>query len=239
MWMWMVIQLSATPAGLGSGSMSGCSGKVELILAVVHSIYSGWRWWLGDYQCIRLLIDSGVGPYRLTGSDFSYTGEDLVVIKASKTYQNYIRGYLGTPGVAETMAINELLILYGFNFGFPGPSGIMALMCCFRDFYYQDYQATRMRLLLERGADTEVAEDSTGYTALHNAVESRTVWAFKLLVQYGAKLDARTNQGETILHIAASNAEDLSISQSLSQADVSGLDLDARNVDGNTAHDLL
>ena len=96
-----------------------------------------------------------------------------------------------------------------------------------------------MRLLLEHGADTEVGEDSTGYTALHNAAEPRTVWALKLLVQYGAKLDARTNQGETILHIAASNAEDLSIAQALSQADVSGLDLDARNVDGNTAHDLL
>ena len=88
MWMWMVIRLSATPA---RGSMSGYLGKVELILAVVHSIYYRWRWGVGDYQCIKLLIDSGVGPYRLTGSDFSYTGEHLVVIKASKTYQNYIR----------------------------------------------------------------------------------------------------------------------------------------------------
>ena len=239
MWMWMVIRLSAMPAGLGSGSMSGYSGKVELILAVVNSIYSGWRLGVGDCQCIKLLIHSGFGPYRLTGSDFSYTGEDVVVIKTSKIYQIYIRGYLGTPGVAETMAVDELLILHGFDFGVPGPSGITALMCCFRQFYYQDYQATRMMLLLERGVDTEVAEDSTGYTALHNAVESRTVWAFKLPVQYGARLDARTSQGEKILHIAASNAEGLSIAQTLSQADVSGLDLDARNIDGNTAHDLL
>ena len=125
--MWMVIRLSATRAGLGSGSMSGCSVKVELILAFVHSIYSGWRCGIGDYQCIKLLIDSGVGPHRLTGPDFSYTGEDLVVIKASKIYQNYRRGYLGTPGVAETMAIDELLILHGFDFGVP-PSGITALM---------------------------------------------------------------------------------------------------------------
>ena len=121
---------------------------MELILAFLHSIYSGWRCGVGDYQCIKLLIDPSVGPNRL------------------KIHQNYSRGYLGTPGVAETMAIDELLILHGFDFGVPGPSGITALMCCFREFYYQDHRATRMGLLLERVVDTEVAEDSTGYTAL-------------------------------------------------------------------------
>ena len=185
--MWTVIRLSATPAGLGSGSMSGYSGKVELISAVVHSILFGWRWRVRDYQCIKLLIHFGVGPCRVTGSDFSYNGEDLVVIKASKIYHHYIRGYLGTPGVAETMAIDELPILHGFDFSFAGSSCITALVYCFRGFHYQ------AALLLERGVDTEVAEVSTGYTALHNAVESRTVWAFKTLVQYGARLDTRTS----------------------------------------------
>lgn len=188
--MWTVIRLSATPAGLGSGSMSGHSGKVELIPAVVHSILFGWRWGVRDYQCIKLLVHSGVGPCRVTGSDFSYTGEDLVVTKASKIYQNYIRGYLGTLGVAETMAIDELPILHGFDFSFAGSSCITAFVYCFRGFHYQ---AARTRLLLERGVDTEVAEVSTGYTALHNAVKSRTVWAFKMLVQYGARLDTRTS----------------------------------------------
>lgn len=87
-----------------------------------------------DYQCIKLLVHSGVGPCRVTGSDFSYTGEDLVVTKASKIYQNYIRGYLGTLGVAETMAIDELPILHGFDFSFAGSSCITAFVYCFRGF---------------------------------------------------------------------------------------------------------
>ena len=66
---------------------------------------------------------------------------------------------------------------------------------------------TSVERILKAGADAN-AQDNDGYTALHRLAENRGFFdsfdkdVAKKLFEYGAKVDLRTSQGDTALHIA-------------------------------------
>ncbi|GFF64417.1 hypothetical protein IFM47457_00682 [Aspergillus lentulus] len=60
-----------------------------------------------------------------------------------------------------------------------------------------------LELLLQRGAKTDLPDNRSWYP-LHQAVFDEKTWAVRLLVQYGADLEARTFYGETPLYMACS-----------------------------------
>lgn len=190
-----------------------------------------------NYQCIKLLIDSGVGPYLWTTSNLSDGERDVVAKAALMSYSRYIRGLHMSQSTAEIMAIDELMILHGFDFNVANDDNRTALMCCSGS--YGVYYKRRMRLLLKSGVDTEAVDTSNRYTPLHYTVEHSEIWALKMLIQYGARLDARTSHGDTILHLAVSRSGSFRFVRALYKVDLSDMDLDARDDDGNTALDLL
>ena len=235
--MQMVSRLSATPAVFGQwqhvrilldGGADVSSRRRELFWIVVGS---------QNYQCIKLLIDSGVGPYLWTTSDLLDGEKDLVARAASASYKRYIMGIDESITRAIFRAIDQLMILHGFDFNVANLDNQTALMYCSR--FSCHYNQCRMRLLLKSGVDTEAVNTSNGYTALHYTVKHSKIGALKMLVQYGARLDARTSHGDTILHLAVSRSEIFRFVRGLSKVDLSDMDFDARNDDGNTAFDLL
>lgn len=58
-------------------------------------------------------------------------------------------------------------------------------------------------LLLDEGADTELAQRNTGMTALHHAAKDGDWPMAKVLVDHGARVDSRDKEGNTPLLLAA------------------------------------
>ncbi|GIJ85061.1 hypothetical protein Asppvi_003916 [Aspergillus pseudoviridinutans] len=58
-----------------------------------------------------------------------------------------------------------------------------------------------VELLLQRGAKTDLS-DNQSYHPLHYAAVNAKLWAVRLLLQYGADLEARTSYGSTPLYLA-------------------------------------
>jgi ankyrin repeat protein len=84
-----------------------------------------------------------------------------------------------------------------------------------------------MRILLERGANPNVTTYLTKMTPLHLASCAE---AARLLIQYGANIEARDVDGRTPLHHAAMDCHS-DVAQALIEA---GADVNARSADGQT-----
>ncbi|NWI69973.1 IKBE inhibitor, partial [Todus mexicanus] len=91
-----------------------------------------------------------------------------------------------------------------------------------------------MSLLLERGANIDVREGTSGKTPLHLAVESHNRKAVQFLLRNGAYVDAQMYNGCTPLHLAVGR-KDAAIAAILSH---SGADTLLRNMENETAQDL-
>lgn len=63
-----------------------------------------------------------------------------------------------------------------------------------RDVYFQPHPVTLAAVLIEKGADVRVRENSFGATPLHPAA---TLDIVRLLVEHGADVNARMNDGST------------------------------------------
>ena len=96
----------------------------------------------------------------------------------------------------------------------------------------------RMRQLLELGADTELA-DYWGLTPLCHAIRSINTEGCKILGRAGANANVRNDTGDTILHLAIKNAVDADIIQAVSELDLSGVELSAKDHYDYTAFELL
>ena len=133
--------------------------------------------------------------------------------------------------------VDRLLIDHGFNFNIRGYDGVTALMaCCNNDSSH--HRTKRMKSLLERGVDPEIT-DKYGQTAIHHALRNDNLRAFELLTEYGARLDARTSKGETVLHMAVERTTGVAMVHALSKAGIMQLDLNARRDDGKIAFNVL
>nr|XP_040016322.1 NF-kappa-B inhibitor epsilon isoform X1 [Gasterosteus aculeatus aculeatus] len=91
-----------------------------------------------------------------------------------------------------------------------------------------------MKLLVNKGADLNVQEGTSGKTALHLAAELHDVASVKLLLSRGANVDAAMFNGCTPLHLAVGR-QDAAIAHLLCQ---SGADTMLRNMEDETALDL-
>ena len=96
----------------------------------------------------------------------------------------------------------------------------------------------RMRQLLELGADIELS-DTWGMTPLGHAISTGNTEGCKILVRAGANVNAHTNTGQTILHLAITNAKDIDTIQAVSELDLSGVELGASDVSGYIAFEIL
>lgn len=72
-------------------------------------------------------------------------------------------------------------------------------------FGVSDRDLRVMELLLNRGANVEQRKNSNGWTPLMNAAngnDPNSISAARILLEYGANVNAQTNEGRTALHVA-------------------------------------
>lgn len=91
-----------------------------------------------------------------------------------------------------------------------------------------------MKLLVNKGADLNIQEGTSGKTALHLAAELHDITSVRLLLSRGANVDAAMFNGCTPLHLAVGR-QDADIANLLCQ---SGADTMLRNMEDETALDL-
>ena len=141
----------------------------------------------------------------------------------------------------DALAIDELLVKHGLDTNSRVNGGRTVLMCfVLRRFIHND--CARLKQLIELGSDIEIA-DEMGMTAIMYAVLCGCTAAFGVLSRAGARVDLKSTCGSTVLHLAVANRE---ITKSIPRlcelfrnADLSKLDLDAKDIDGYRAIDLL
>ncbi len=62
-----------------------------------------------------------------------------------------------------------------------------------------------VRMLIDGGADIDVTEPGNSIRPLHNAATNGCARVCEFLLKHGADMDAQTAQGDTALHLAATN----------------------------------
>ena len=185
----------------------------------------------GNCASTQLLLDRGFRPNDLV----PYSPEDNLHRVSKKFFQIFL--HYNNHYEDYKPAMDKLLIDYGFDFNTAVFDGITALMaCCFRGSSRGGTK--RMKSLLEHGVDPEI-KDQYGRRAIHYALHNDKVPAFEMLIKYGARLDARTSKGETVLHMAVEGTSEVAMVHALSKAGIMQLDLDARRHDGKIAFDVL
>lgn len=198
----------------------------------------------GNCTSTQLLLDRGLRPNdlvpRLPTLNLC-SPEDKLDRFSWSTFRSF-RSFVYSLDSYEhyTPAMDRLLINYGFDFNTGVSHGLTALMACCRwdDWDGSRGRIKRMKSLLEYGVDPEI-KDQYGRTAIHHALYNDNLCAFVLLTEYGARLDARTSKGETVLHMAVQRVRKVDIVHALSKPGVMQLDLDAPGHDGKTAFNVL
>ena len=137
----------------------------------------------------------------------------------------------------EGLVVDRLLIEYGLdvNCQVSGRTKLMAL--CQRPSSYQ-YEIDRIAQLIGLGADLEL-RDHEGYTALHWAVCDSNPKNIETLLHSGARIDVKTNEGDTIAHLAVICCREIEKTKAMTEMDLGRLDLNLKNEDGHTVYDLL
>ena len=101
-----------------------------------------------------------------------------------------------------------------------------------------DYDhAKSAHLLLAHGADIESRENE-GMTPLIRATRCNSHGVLRLLLEWHADHTVTTLRGDTILHVAAKNADTETI-RILAEADLPGIDIRVANLDGATAMSVM
>ena len=93
----------------------------------------------------------------------------------------------------------NLLLQHGCNIDAVNKHGETVLHRCIKPCAAKN-NWSMVELLLEHGADPNQC-DRNGYTSIHIAAESMSARGLHLLLWYGAKKDARTDDGDTALHL--------------------------------------
>ena len=143
--------------------------------------------------------------------------------------------------IDELLAVDKLCLEHGFDANHKDYEGKTLLMAMQHITYWS--LPLRVKQLLDHGADLEL-KDIYGKTALHHCIDNyvlrnTSLTIFKLFIENGARLDHRTNDGTTILHTLILHVLDVEPVGIILHSDVSGLLVDAKDIDGYTAFDLL
>ena len=144
--------------------------------------------------------------------------------------------------VDEILAVDKLCFDHGFDINDKNYAKRDTLLMAILHLTYW-YLPLRVKQLLDYGADLELT-NIYGETALHCYLGSHENYTsdtkiFKMLIEYGARLDYRTKDGTTILHALILHVVYLEPVEIILHSETSGLLLDAKDIDGHTAFDLL
>ncbi|KAF6219454.1 hypothetical protein HO133_003920 [Letharia lupina] len=145
----------------------------------------------------------------------------------------------------DTIAIDNLLVRHGIDINHHAEwrgvedVTILMLLC---DFSPRFISPLRIQQMIDLGADLEMV-DENGESAIMYALHDMSPKSFEVLARAGARLDVRNVAGNSILHLVIKCTYSISffyeLYQVLRNADLTKLDLHARNADGHTAFDLL
>ena len=211
--------------------------------------------WLGNSNHIRILIQHGadvnsasIPPICAAVRRGSYDSvKQLLDAGAFVTDQSkgtlyetlmYLPSRLGEEHVKEMLAIDKALFgrLFSVNHR-PSISGQAPPLIALARQRLPTSHA-RVSQLLEFGADTELADEG-GRTALCHAIYAGNTKGCRILGRAGANVNVKTKTGHTILHLAIRNATDANIVQTVSELDLSGLELGAKDNSACTAFELF
>ena len=158
---------------------------------------------MSDLELVDLLFAYGADPNVRIGKPLPRQGG---------FDNNYLKLVGATPFLLAARAADptlmRILVDYGADPTIPTNENVTPLMVAAGMGYVQGqsigYDRERfeaVRLLVELGADVNVASDS-GETAMHGAATGGVNDVVKLLVEKGAKLDTKSKEGWTPLSIA-------------------------------------
>ena len=223
-------ELELSTAGINA---KDSGGRTPLICATIRV----------DESAVKMLLDFGADPnitdsYGRTPLHFVTSVGICKLLLAAKVNVNARNAYYGrtalhTSNRRREVGVIDMLVQAEIDVNTQDSDGETA----FLNATYN--RTTRIaRRLLELGADVNATNRSSGYSALHFAIEYDRHEILTELLNRGADYTKRTESGRTVLHLAAcySGTKTLSI---LSKANLEGLDMALRDQDGKTATDYL
>ena len=181
--------------------------------------------WNGSYELVKQLLNAGA----------LIRDEQIDCL-----YQTLMsRPSLWREDVGEILAIDKALFgrFLNINYRFATPVQTTPLIALVWQ-QLTSHSLPRMRQLLELGADTELC-DELGMTPLCHAICTENAEACKVLGRAGANANVQNQLYGTILHTAIRSIRYPDTILAISELDLSGIDLGAKDNSGCTAFELF
>jgi ankyrin repeat protein len=150
---------------------------------------------IGELEFIELILDRGADPnLQIKGDTEVHSGFKAVWLEEEGATPFF------RAAIAGDMAVLKILMAHGADPSIRTSRGATPLMAAagvgWTDGFSKEYSEAQtvevMRMLIDMGADVNAA-DERRITALHGAAHKAATGAIKLLVENGAKLDAKDN----------------------------------------------
>ena len=206
-----------------------------------------------DCSAVQTLLRRGADPNVSNGAPvceflFSQNAKHVEILKcllqAGATTDGSAGHRIAEVWISEAtwsdsswdLTVDKLLMEHGVDVNHQKDERTMLMRLCMRR--NNKILIKRIEQLISYSANLELRNQG-GATALLLAVANQFSMAVKVLIQSGARLDVKSNFGDTIAHLTVIFSRSSDLVRALSEVDLTGLDLDQRNEDGHTAYDLL
>ncbi|KAK2025496.1 ankyrin [Colletotrichum zoysiae] len=226
-----------------------------------------WAIFLDDYTSSEVLLYRGASPKTATRSGWKplhyaaryepsgSTRMAQAVISAGADIDAQVSNYRGIKGETaiifafDNPEMVELLLGYGSRIvvktdtDWVCPLSYRARRTSNVDRWdpRRWYWERSLGLLCGAGLDLDLPSQQPGYegrTPLHDTILWRNAALLELLIQHGARLDARDRHGSSSLHFAAQSAN-MELIDVLRSAHIHGLDPDQANTAGDTPMKII